>query len=270
MTLIYQAYGRPEIVRQAAFSILTFLRWGTGERVLVYSDQAEFLGTFFEGFPSVEIVPVTEAQLRQWRGAIDFVHRVKIEVLLDACRRSKGSIVYLDGDTVFLKNPKDMLQLMSPGQQLMHVCESRLDQARDPLTKKIAHFCRKESFNLKRGIVSVPLATEMWNAGVIGLHESRLGLLEKILELTDAAYAKYQKHVIEQLAVSYFLQSTGRILPAEPWVLHYWAAKDIWQRRIDRFLEQNLKAATAVPALANFDFSLPAQVAKKAWWEKIF
>lgn len=270
MTLVYQAYGRPEIIRQSQFSILSFLRWGMKEKILVYTDQEAQLSEFFKGVSSVEIVPLSAEQIQLWRGQIDFVHRVKIEVLIDASRRTRDSLLYLDGDTVFTKDPKEMMGLVHPGQCLMHVMESRLDQAKDPLTKKIAKFCRGQSFHPKRGIVSIPLSTEMWNAGVIGIHESRTNLLERILDLTDAAYTLYQKHVIEQLAVSYFLQSTGKVLPAEPWVLHYWQAKDIWQQRIDAFLNQYQTATAAMEMINGFDFTPPPAPVKKSWLQKMF
>lgn len=270
MTLVYQAYGREDIIRQSLFSILTFLRWNLPHKVLVYTDQEAQVRDFFQGFSQVQVVALSADQIKKWRGAIDFVHRVKIEVLLDAVERSKDSILYMDGDTVFLKNPETMIGLVGPGQQVMHVMESRLDQARDPLTKKMAKFCRAETFALKRGTVAIPLATEMWNAGVIGLHSSRANLLERILDLTDVAYARYQKHVIEQLAVSYFLQSTGKVVAAEPWVLHYWQTKEIWQARIDAFLRQYLNAKSAIEALPAFDFSVPPVPKKKNLFQKLF
>jgi hypothetical protein len=270
MTLVYQAYGRPDIIRQSLFSILTFLRYGLKEKVLVYTDHENIVRDFFAGQSTVEVVPVTMDQVALWRGKIDFVHRVKIEILLDATKRTKDSLFYLDGDTVFLKDPKDLMIQVTPGQSVMHVMESRLDKAQDPLTKKIANFCRRETFPMKRGIVAIPMQTEMWNAGVIGLHESRTQQLDKILELTDSAYTKYQKHVIEQLAVSYYLQSIGKVVAAEPWVLHYWSNKELWQGRIDRFLDQHKTAATALPALANFDFSNPPPLKKAGLMSRLF
>ncbi len=270
MTLIYQAYGNAEVIRQSQFSILTFLRWGAKEKILVYSDQEIELQKFFVDFPQVEIVRMPPEQIQEWRGSINFVHRVKIEVLMDAAKRTKDSILYLDGDTIFTKDPKDMMSLVNPGQCLMHVMESRLDQAKNPLTKKMANFCRSETFTLKRGIVGIPLATEMWNAGVIGLHESRTNLLERILDLTDVAYAKYQKHVIEQLAVSYFLQSVGKVVAAQPWVHHYWQTKDIWQKRIDTHLAQYQNATSALGSFRSFDFTLPPVPVKKSFLGRLF
>ena len=270
MMLVYQAYGPSEVVRQCQFSILSYLRWGRQDRILVYTDEAETLSRFFKGHEKIEIISTGAEQFKAWRGKIDFVHRIKIEILLDASRRYRDSLLYVDADTIFMHDPKDLFGSVSPGQSVMHLLETRLDQARDPLTKKVANFCRGENFALKRGIVSVPLATEMWNAGVIGLHESRVNLLDRILELTDAAYEKYQKHVIEQLAFSYFLQSVGKIVAAEKQILHYWSAKEHWQVRIDAFLSQYQSFDTAVSSLGTFNFSQPEEVKKKSAWEKLF
>jgi len=269
MTLVYQAYGKPEIIRQSLFSILSFLRWDLGEKILVYTDQSQQLTQFFQEISQVEIVSITPEQIKTWRGKIDFVHRVKIEVLLDAVKRQKDSILYLDGDTIFIKDPKALFSQTNPGQSIMHLMESRLDQAKDPLTKKMAQFCRTENFKLKRGIVSIPLSTEMWNAGVIGIDGTRLNLLERILELTDVAYEKYQKHVIEQLAVSYFLQSVGKITPAEPWILHYWPTKEIYQERIDNFLKNQPTAKEALKNLNQFNFTPAEPPKKKSIWQKL-
>ena len=42
------------------------------------------------------------------------------------------------------------------------------------------------------------------------------------LVLTDAMHSRYRKHVTEQLAVSWVLQTSLRILPAADVVHHYW------------------------------------------------
>lgn len=270
MRVVVQAYGRRDIIDQALFSVLSLLRWNYPDEIWIYTDQGPRLRDYFAGIVNVKIREVTPEQIRAWRGAIDFVHRVKLEVLKDASRDCPVPLLYLDGDTVFLKDPRGLAARVSPGHHLMHVQESRMDQARDILTKKIARFCKRQTFDLKSGPLRIPLSTSMWNAGVIGLHPQHFGLWDQMIEFTDVAYALYQKHVIEQLAVSYFLQASGTVSASDEVVHHYWQTKEVWQKRIDEFLARHETAKASLAALDRFDWTLPTPPRKKTFWEKIF
>ena len=269
MRIVVQAYGRKDIIDQSIFAVLTVLRWNTLDEVWIYTDQAERLTSFFKSIGRVVIVPITPEQIKTWRGQIDFVHRVKLEVLKHASQNLNEPLLYLDGDTVFLQSPESLRSRIGSGHHLMHIEESRLDQARDPLTKKMAKFCRKNVLPLKSGALRVPSTTSMWNAGVIGLYPQHFGLLDQMIEFTDVAYALYQKHVIEQLAVSYFLQSTGGVSPSDDVIHHYWQTKDVWQQKIDSFLAQIKTVQEGIQLLEQFDWTLPVPPRKKQWWEKL-
>jgi hypothetical protein len=268
LRIVVQAYGRKDIIDQSIFSVLTVLRWNSSDEVWIYTDQVQRLTSFFKSTPRVVIVAMTPEKIKAWRGEIDFVHRVKLEVLKQASQNLNEPLLYLDGDTIFLQSPDSLRSRMGPGHHLMHLEESRLDQARDPLTKKMAKFCRKNVFPLRGGVLQVPSTTSMWNAGVIGLHPQHFDLLDQMIEFTDVAYARYQKHVIEQLAVSYFLQSTGKVSPSDDVIHHYWQTKEVWQQKIDSFLLQAKTSEEGLQMLKQFDWTLPVPPRKKKWWQK--
>lgn len=270
-TIVYQAYGLEDVMRQTQVSVLSLLniiKDTNNLDILIYTDRKNYFESFFEGFPAVKIIEITTDEIKKWRGSIDFVHRVKIEILIDAGKRSHGPLFYSDGDTFFLQDPSKSFSLVNDRVSLMHVAESVLEDAKDPLTKKIFKFTKKHHFRIgKNESSAIGPSTVMWNAGFIGISEKNKQLLPLILELTDQMHSLYQKHVMEQLAVSYILQINGEIRPINQEILHYWDHKAEFQAEIDRFLSEN---RTAHIALGNFNqFNRPKKPdikKKKAFW----
>ena len=78
----------------------------------------------------------------------------------------------------------------------------------------------------------------MWNAGVIGMNSSQKNLLDTILWLSDVMYEKYQKHVMEQLAFSYCLQTNHTIKPTDYAIYHYWFFKE-FRTVLEKFFNEH-------------------------------
>ncbi len=270
-SLIYQAYGIDEVMRQTQVSILSLLKVISDPEaldILVYTDNKKYFSDYFKSHPRVQIIEISKDQIKKWRGEIDFVHRVKIEILMDAAKRTEGPLYYSDGDTYFLKCPLKLLDEVNDRVSLMHVAESILEDANDPLTKKIYKFTKKHHFHVGTNeAMAIGSSTTMWNAGFIGISHKNKDLLSQILQLTDQMHSLYQKHVMEQLAVSYILQMNGEIRPANQEILHYWDQKPDYQMEIDRFLRENPDSKSAV---AKFDqFVRPKKIVqnkKKTFW----
>lgn len=223
-TLVLQAYGRPRIVQEARFAILTFqrfaLRRATPWPVVVYTDQP---AAFTSLGPNVATEPMDAERLRRWRGTIDFVHRVKLEMLLDAFARHAGPLLYIDSDTYFTRDPAELFARIAPDAALMHECEGRLEERKNGIFRKMDRFVRRTPLPLPGlGMARMPASTAMWNAGVLGLHPAHRDAIADALALTDAMHARYPKHVTEQLAVSYVLQTRWAVRAADDAIHHYW------------------------------------------------
>ena len=79
----------------------------------------------------------------------------------------------------------------------------------------------------------------MWNAGVIGLTDHHLTLLDKVLNLTDKLYDKFKKHTVEQFAFNYIFQKQQiHISPAQSYIFHYWNLKE-FRKLLVVFLKNN-------------------------------
>lgn len=253
---VYQAYGNEDILNQSIFSICSLLRFSKdipGLQIQIYTDKKEKLENFFRDYPICLIREITSQELKEWRGEIDFLHRVKIEILLDAWKKNKSAdLFYCDGDTFFTQSPSLLIQSVNRSTSLMHVFESKLNEYKDPLTKKIFKFIKGKVFELSNSSISIPVSTEMWNAGFIGISNENQKLLQSVLELTDVMYSQYQKHVIEQLAFSYFLQTQGTIKSADDILIHYWDQKHQVQLEINSFLKKCLVAPQAIQEIEKF------------------
>lgn len=275
MILVYQAYGREDILQQSLFSIISLmnvLRPNSPLQVWIYTDHPDYFQNYFGELTrgpssSLKILSIEKNQIQRWRGAIDFVHRVKIEILLEAARQWKGPLFYVDGDTYFRYDPSELFAQVNPRVSLMHIAEGVIAEGRDPLSKKIAKFLKKNTFVVRGADVRVPPQTVMWNAGAIGLARENIGLLEDILELTDQMHTRYPKHIQEQLAVSHYLQTRTNVISAEACIGHYWDQKDEFQVAIVEFLKRNTNWAMAKSDYRNFMWPAPPKPKiKKSFW----
>ena len=106
-TIVYIAHGALRFHQQTAFSIYSLLHWLMQEedsavRVAVFTDKPHRV-------PSHELIQthkLTSSELVQFKGALNYVHRVKIAVLAEAAEIYPGPILYVDCDTKWLRSPR--------------------------------------------------------------------------------------------------------------------------------------------------------------------
>lgn len=274
--LVYQGYGLERIIRQTQFSIVSLLaqiQAPSSLEVWIYTDRRDLFVSFFGSHPQIFYREITLDQVKKWRGSIDFIHRVKIEILQDAAKQFDGPLFYTDGDTYFLADPTPLFSHVNDRYSLMHIAETQLIDGKDPLSKKMLNFCKKHQFDIHGEHVAIGPSTVMWNAGVLGFSQNNKALLTSVLELTDQMHATYQKHVMEQLAFSFFLQTRSTVQSAEHVIHHYWNQKPEFQTAIDRFLNETKNIETALKEYKNFPWpAKPASKNKKLGartWSKI-
>jgi lipopolysaccharide biosynthesis glycosyltransferase len=237
--VVYQAYGRQDVIRQSIFSAASLLKKYPefSDRIVFYSDHAEQLRHFFGKDERISVVEISAGELAAWGGPHKFIHRIKLEILLDASRKWSGNILYLDGDTIFIDSAENILGRLRQNYTLMHVREYTFKTAQGILPRKIAKFAQRTRFTLPTGqVLRFTEDSAMWNAGVIGVPSDQRQLIERALQLTDVLYEKYQKHVMEQLAVSYCLSESSEVMPTDDVILHYWDNKPFYQEKIDQAL----------------------------------
>jgi hypothetical protein len=224
--LVFQAYGNEAILQECVFALLSFSKWHKKEdldnvEIWVYTDKPEFFQQFKNCRLPLNFRIVDATLIKQWRGAIDFVHRVKIEILRDFVKDHSGNILYLDSDITFLQPISEMVQRIEHGDLYMHVNEGIVAEESNPIFRKLNRFLKQNN----SGAIT-PERVAMWNAGVLGFTNAN-SLLEEVLQFTDTIYPKFPKHVVEQFAFSLFFQKQQNIHAASPYILHYWNLKEL-------------------------------------------
>ncbi len=267
--LVYQAYGITDVMNEAMVSIASLYKVTTDENrpaIYIYTDSLDY----FKQFLNSEIhYVITEKQVwDEWKGKQGFVHRAKIEMLLDFAENHSGNILYCDTDTYFLQDPVSLFTQIENEKFVMHTDEGMLNGSINKVFQKLEVFLK--SYRLED--LKIPSSTHMWNAGVLGFKSGDRNMLRQVLVLADDLYLKYQKHVMEQLAFSFYFSQRERI-SCESTVFHYWDFKE-YRETLKSFFEDR-KHLLFEKWQAETDNILPMDLIKekhdflkKPYWER--
>jgi len=227
--IVFQCYGNEDVFHECAYALLSLSRLYKGggpanTEVWIYTDNLSRFSAFRNPGLSLHFCSLSEEVLTRWRGVIDFVHRVKIEVLKDFVATRNGNILYVDTDVVFMEPIEEMMAAVSSGSLYMHVMEGIVSTRSNPVLAKLDTYLRDNTAMKVNGRALWDLA--MWNAGVLGFNTQYRQVLDDVLTFTDAEYPKFPKHIVEQFAFSVFFRQAGVIKTAAPFILHYWNLKE--------------------------------------------
>jgi hypothetical protein len=237
--IVYQAYGSIDILNELIYSIASFYNQSNNlpVNIVVYTDNVKYLSKYLPS--SIIYEELSTSKIKEWRGEIDFVHRVKVEMLLDFCRKYSGNVLYLDTDTIFTKSPDNLFRAISNDILVMHTSEGKMSITKNRLFEKITDFLKNKLFDLNGNSITISSEQEMWNAGVLGFTTEKNHLLYDVLALTDILHKQYKKHIMEQLSFSYIFLKNGLLTAAENQVFHYWNFKEFRQLLKEYLLEQD-------------------------------
>lgn len=229
--IVLQCYGHQEVFDECTFALLSL--WRTyaddalmdGANIVIYTDKPALLAPLKEAGMPIIFEVIDADKIKLWRGAINFVHRVKIEVLLHFCAHYQGVVLYLDTDIVLQSKLTPIWQHIEAGGRYMHVQEGIVGSTQNPVFYKLNRFLASCQHPL---VANQQLANKaMWNAGVLGFSTQSLPMLHDVLHFTDSIYPLYPKHIVEQFAFSIYMQQAGTVKAASPYILHYWNLKEL-------------------------------------------
>lgn len=269
---VIQCYGKERILREAKFcvlSLLKFIKEDANYKIVLYTDNNSFFDDIRD---HVVFEPMLPEMVQQWKGEHNFVHRVKVMMLIDFVSKYKGKFLYLDSDTWFKKSPQQLFETIDESNAVMHLPEAQLKSNANPVIKKIHRFVKANTFTLDNGeTVKIPVEYSMWNAGVIGLTTQAKPIIERVLELTDKMLLAYQKHVMEQLAFSYYLQKDFTTHRSDDTIEHYWHFCNIAEEPILDFFDsiEGKSIDAKIQAVQNFNWQPISSYTKPNFWQKL-
>jgi hypothetical protein len=225
------AYGqRPRLHAECQGAILSAMAYApSGVRFVVLTDHPDSY-RWLEDSVTIDHLPSTT--LNAWRGPTQDRYRPKIEALRRLAGRGDSHVVLVDTDTLARRDLAPMLDRLEQGSFLLHRREYALAAPPRRGDRMLKHEILGRAWH---GILPDP-RTAMWNGGVIGCPQSRLGVLDEVAAVFDSMRPASTHFAVEQLAYSVVFEARGHIEEAAPWIDHYWANRTFFSRAIERDL----------------------------------
>lgn len=251
ISLVLQSYGSLTEYSRAIFSIWSFYAYCSIPKeetiVILFTDSPDYFEPYLKELP-IRYIVLTPEKLKQMRGEIDFIHRVKIAAIGEAFEYTADKLLYTDSDSFFISDPVPFLSTLSEKNTYMHMNEYEFEEMK--LFKLPAaetfhsfyDFVSSRVFKLTDG-TSIRISPHQisWNAGVIILHHSHRRLLADVYALTESFYPATQNHGCEQYAFSIILERETNVSACTEMVHHYWV---LTKKKIaDKFLNSRITSA---------------------------
>ncbi len=238
--ILFQAYGNPAILAECRFALMQLMQYNNPKNIclVLYTDNPDYFAEELKIFDNHIIEMVTPELLTIWRGKIDFVHRVKVEIIQHFFCNHTGSVLYFDTDTYCMKPINGLFEQIESDAVIMHINEGLIDESNNAQIKKWNRLLTTKNIFVNEKSISDISGITMWNAGVIGIHSNRAHLLKEVLAITDTIYPIFPKHTVEQFAFSYVLQKNVVVSAADDFLFHYWDLKE-YRLLLTKFYQTN-------------------------------
>lgn len=233
MHLLYITFGSNlKNHTQLYFSVYSFLAAKNDIKgIHIITDMPAFYKALGN---KVNIIPVDQQTLTEWKGPHLFFWRIKIKAIQLLCSLYPNeAVLYMDTDTFLYKDMQPLQNAVARGKACMHEKETSLEKAASKTEKKMWQQVKNQVF----GGVTIRPAHEMWNAGVVLVPNTKNGAdCALALAICDEMCArKVKPRLIEQYALAVALHETYGLEPADGCIAHYWGNKEEWNILIDQF-----------------------------------
>lgn len=235
--LLYLIYGSQDVYRrEAKFSILTALsqlKQGESLCIRVMTDRPQD----YVGWP-VETLELSPQTLSQWQGDNGYPHRRKACAIAQGLRLAEKTL-FVDTDTLFLKSPHRVFELIEPGQYVM-----------DEFEYDWSYVCKRADYlqlgkHLRAHGITADASFKLYNSGLCGVRATDAALLDTSIRLIDEwTQGSFDIHTIEQIAISFAMRDQ-KVREARKFVHHYYADKRFFHSMQAHFFTQYGEAFTA-------------------------
>ena len=233
MNILYIAFGDDTVIHaQFSFSIYSFLnQHQLVDTINIITDNEDYYNHLK---PLVNIITITAADLKEWKGKHNYLWRIKIKAIEKlALLYPNQQIVYLDADTFLYNDLKPLKDNLNNGLAIMHEEEGYLSKKKTKTQRTMWQQIKGKTFS---GVTMKP-TDKMWNAGVIAFPNTldsneiklALSICDEMCEVVPV------KHFVEQYAFSISLQKMYGLTDAKNCIAHYWGTKNTWNKVISKF-----------------------------------
>ena len=238
MNIVYFVIGSSTVIHmQVGFSIRTFLAQTTEDDTIYVVTETPKL---YENLPQVKTIPVSQEDIKIWRGKHDFFWRVKIKVLQQIAQMSPDkAMMYLDGDTFLHGSLTEIKEQLGKNRGMMHLDEGCPSEMKER-SLSMWHTVSGKTY---AGITIGP-QHHMWNAGVVAIPAALvIKVTDMALSVCDGMLDDGSEPVtVEQYALSIALfECADQLIAADKWIGHYWHYKYHWCSYIAKFFVRSYR-----------------------------
>jgi hypothetical protein len=238
MKIVLHTFGTNQIFYlQSTFLILNLLKYRNEiDSINVITDHPDYYRKMEK---YINIIPVDEKTINQWKGEFGFVFRVKLKAieLIITKNSDNKPILYLDTDTFIYKGFNELKESISAGKGIMHINEGKLSECPTRSGTRLWKQIKNQTY---AGYTI--LETDcMWNAGVIGIPAKHSNdMIDTAIRMCDEMCARINVNfLIEQFCVSVTLQRLVEMQEACGWIGHFWGNRDSWMNLISAFFSES-------------------------------
>ncbi len=222
--LIYLCVGKELYRYQLMYSLASFYK-AYGEQaapgIILFTDAADY---FTARLPdSVVINALSQDQITHFQNGLEYIPRIKIEVLKSALAQYEGNFLFVDLDTCYLKPVEELFEKLEQGYLILHKFEGNINQMakRSRTGKKVKAGIENNAELLAAKGITIGTDVAMYNSGAIGFTSGTQGFIDNVLNFIDVFYPATKIWVTEQLGVSWYFQSTAEVLECDDYIFHY-------------------------------------------------
>lgn len=241
--ILYLAHSDLGYINECRFSLLKYLsvynlKPPVQTAIIIYTDKPQLFENFIPFFRQFLIKELTAAQIKEWQGNINYVHRAKPMVIKSFFKHFEGNLLFMDTDTYITEPIDGIWNHIEGGEVVMHQSEGVIDSSKNAEFKKWDQFLKNNNIQFGGQTFQYSADFQVWNSGVLGVSAKQSPLFDDMIQLIDAIHSKFPKHITEQVACSYLLQQKTTIYPANSNVIHYWNLKE-FRKFLQVFFKKN-------------------------------
>lgn len=253
MILVTQSFGNEQEYKRALFCLASFYAHSEDKSIICYlfTDNPEYFKKYLTDF-KIHYFLLTPHKIREMRGSIDFLHRMKIALIEESFELANQDLLYVDSDTFFLNDPVEKMNQVRPDISFMHLPEYSFYSMREWMLpagvpfRAFIHHVSNNQFNMPDGsLLKVNISDYSWNAGVMMLHASHKKIIPEVYALTEQFYPFTNNHACEQYAFSVIMQRHTTVHRCDDISYHYWYS--VKKKLADVYVSQQVDKFDILP-----------------------
>ena len=132
ISIVYLAVNDVSIAKETLLSIQSFFTVSSEEELMqtqlvVYTNFLDMYAHIVQKYQNIVVETVSAHQLEEWIAPHKYIYKAKIHVLIHCIQKYKTTVLFVDGDTIFIKSPAEAIAaICDKNTVILHYIEDTL------------------------------------------------------------------------------------------------------------------------------------------------